>query len=367
MLAGILCLGAGVSSADQPALADPLATDPITADTSVTETVTPADWVWFGDFWSRAERTEAIPNRSDDLERLRARARVGVRRVFADVEFGAGLEAALGSDGDRGNRANNDNERSDDLNLDEIYLRWQFAEAAHLLLGKTSFPIRLTPMLWDDDLRPLGVSASSTFALTDDQRLSLVGGYFAGDLLYGDQSRIGAAQIGWQFRETGDFGGDVALAYLDFSDLQTLVDQGLGRTNLRSQGHLLSDYQLLDVQLGAHLRLGDWPLAVRGDWVQNLGAAANDQGGRFSAILGDSRQAYGWEFGLAIQRIQRDAVLAAFNSDDWWFHSFAQGHMPWIAYGIDEHWRLRLALFDEQRDGITHDTKRWALDLNARW
>ena len=367
MLAGILWLGVGVLSADEPVVADSLDSDPITADASVAETVTPSDWVLFGDFWSRAERTDAIPNRSDDLERLRARARVGVRRVFADVEFGAGLEAALGSDGDRGNRANNDNERSDDVNLDEFYLRWQISDEAHLLLGKTAFPIALTPLVWDDDLRPVGVSASRSFPMGDSHRLSLVGGYFAGDHLYGDQSRIAAAQIGWQFHETSNFGGDVALAYLDFSDLQTLVDQGFGRTNLRTQGRLVSDYELLDLQLGLHWRVHDWPLAVRGDWVHNLGAKANDQGGRFSAVLGDSRRARNWELGLAIQRIQRDAVLAAFNSDDWWFHSFAQGHMPWIAYGVDAHWRLRLALFDEQRDGIAHDTQRWALDLNARW
>jgi len=33
-----------------------------------------------------------------------------------------------------------------------------------------------------------------------------------------------------------------------------------------------------------------------------------------------------------VQRIQRDAAMAAFNSDDWWFHSFMHGYMPWIGY-----------------------------------
>jgi hypothetical protein len=59
--------------------------------------------------------------------------------------------------------------------------------------------------------------------------------------------------------------------------------------------------------------------------------------------------------------------MAAFNADDWWFHSSARGHMPWFGYGIDDTWNLRLAGFREQRDGLDQHTERVLLDLRADW
>ena len=44
------------------------------------------------------------------------------------------------------------------------------------------------------------------------------------------------------------------------------------------------------------------------------------------------------------QRIQRDAVLAAFNSDEWWFHSAMHGQLAWIGCGSYD-WNLRLSGF----------------------
>jgi hypothetical protein len=109
------------------------------------------------------------------------------------------------------------------------------------------------------------------------------------------------------------------------------------------------------------------PLEARLDLVRNLGADDQRNGARFSIVLGDSRQPHGWEFGIADQRIQRDAVMAGFNSDDWWFHSWARGVSPWIAYGFNATWSSRLAAFHERRDEISGYTDRVLLDVYARW
>ncbi len=341
-----------------------LAQDPLVG---LDEQPAASGWVTHADVLLRAERTESIPGRADDLERFRFRGRFGLRREFDRLEFGATLEGAVGSDRNQDNRANNDNERSDSVNLDELYLRWRAGENTTLLAGKTVFPIALTPLVWDDDLRPIGLSASHAIPVGDFSRLNLVGGYFAGDHLYDDDSRIAALQLGWFWNEGMDFSGDAQLAWLDFSDLQTLVDRGLGRTNRRVAGVLVSDYQLLDLQVGIQARVNDALWRARVDLVRNTGANENSDGARFSAIYGDSRQAGGLEIGFAIQRFQRDAVLAAFSSDDWWFHSFARGVMPWVAYGFNDHWRLQLSGFRETRDGIADPTDRLLLDLRGTW
>ena len=98
--------------------------------------------------------------------------------------------------------------------------------------------------------------------------------------------------------------------------------------------------------------------------ARELSAAGRDI---ISLSAGDHRQPGGLEFGLAVERIQREAVLAAFNSDDWWFHSNMRGQLAWIAYGIDRTWSLRLSGFRELRDGLSEHTHRIRFDVNAGW
>jgi len=340
------------------------ATDPILDGELDTPT---RHWSAFGDLLLRAEQTTDIPARSDDLERLRSRLRFGTHGGFGDFELGAALEAALGSDSNRNNRRNLDNERSDDVNLDQFYLGYRIGEDSQLRFGKAPLPLALTPMLWDADLRPVGVSVAHSLVIGSWQRLSAVAGYFAGDHRYGDDSRLQAAQLGWHWHEGGTLALDAALAWIDFSDLGDLVIAGLARTNRRGGERFLHRFELLDAQLGVNARIHDWPLQARVDWVRNTAAPDQDQGVRISFGVGDSRRAGGFELAGAYQRIERDAVLAAFNDDDWWFHSFARGSTASLGYGLDAHWRLRLALFDERRDGVGERTRRILLELRSDW
>lgn len=331
--------------------------------------VTP--WNWFGDVLFRYDRTRDIPRLVDpSFERGFARGRFGVTYdPIPQLEFGAAVKLAAASNSNAQDRSYNVNERSNDIALDQFFVRWLAGDKASLLAGKAALPLQLSPMVWDQDLRPIGASAALAFATGEFDRLQLTAGYFAGDLPYGDNSRIGAVQAAWHWHEGAPFNGSVLLSYLDFSDLQQLVLQGLSRTNRRVAGttRLVSDYRLLDVQFVGRARLADMPLETRLDLVRNLGADDQRDGARFSIVLGDSRQPHGWEFGLADQRIQRDAAMAAFNADDWWFHSWARGVMPWIAYGFDATWSARLAGFHERRDGVAESTDRVLLDIYARW
>jgi hypothetical protein len=326
-------------------------------------------WSWFGDLLARYDHVEGLAA-GRTVSRWRGRARLGGEFVaMPELSFGAAIELAQGSDDNDFNRINNDNERSDHANVDQLWMRWRPGENTRILVGKAAFPLELSPLTWDADLRPAGVSIDQSFALGDYSRLQLVAGGFAAQHLYDDDTRIAAAQLAWRWREGAPTNMAVLLSYLDFSDLGQLTRQGLTRTNRRvpANGPLLSDYRLLDLQLVGRTAVGEWPLEARVDVVRNLGADDQRDGARFSLVLGSRFQPGGWEFGYSNQRIQRDAVLAAFNEDDWWFHSFTHGFMPWIGYGIDERWNLRLAAFHEQRNGLPEHTDRILFDVAARW
>lgn len=346
-----------------------------TDDLPGVETANPVEavlpWHWFGDAMLQGNRTEDIPRAVEpSFSDVFARGRFGATfDPIPNLEFGAAIKLAVSSSSNSEDRVRNVNERSNDAALDQFHVRWSVADGASLLLGKASFPLQLSQMLWDPDLRPIGASANVAFAVDEFDRFDVTAGYFAGDLPYGDDSRIGAFQAAYHWREGAQVSGSVALSYLDFSDLQQLVLQGLSRTNQRVAGtsNLVSDYHLLDLQFVGRMQVADMPLELRLDLVRNLGAEDQRDGARGSIVLGESRQRQGWEFGLADQRIQRDAVMAAFNSDDWWFHSWARGMMAWVAYGFNPTWSARLAAFHERRDGVSEYTDRVLLDLYAHW
>ncbi|MBL0163574.1 MAG: putative porin [Xanthomonadales bacterium] len=320
------------------------------------------------DLWLNQDHVSGLPNNRDNLNRSRGRLRFGMSGVFGtNWDFTATARIAQGSDDNLDNRRNNDNERSDGIGVDQVLLRWHTSEMASLQFGKAPLPLDLSPMLWDPDLRPAGIAYEHSFAMGDIDRLHLVAGYFAGQHLYGDNSRIATAQVAWRWRDGAPTRASATLSWLGFSDLGELAHQGLGRTNALANGAYVSDYRLLDMQLAAHTDWGNWPIDLQLDVVRNLGADFARDGARLSLSAGDHRQPGGVQFGVAIERIQREAVLAAFNSDDWWFHSNMHGQLAWIAYGIDRTWNLRLSGFRELRDGLDQPTHRLRLDLNADW
>ena len=339
----------------------------------------PSAWRPFYEVLLRGDRVTGLPGGREDLERVRSRARAGIRwHPGGDDAWRVGLavEGAIGTGANKRSLVNNDVEDVDGAGLDELWVRrtfgWGDAGEGHLLVGKTRMPLELTPMLWDDDLRPTGISFVAAGAAGDFSRWSLVAGLFEPDPLGVDGERVGALQLGWERPVFGDGTLGVRLAHLAWSGLGEYAAAGLGRGNTLVPRPLryVFDYRQIDAQVFLRSRWRGRSLEARLDRVHNLDAAADDDGTRASLVYGDRFDPGqpGWELGWAWQRIQRDAVVAAVTADDWWFHTAARGHMPWVGYGFEGGiWSMRLAGFFETRDGLHERTRRVLLDVEARW
>lgn len=339
--------------------------DPFDPVTEETETSTLRSYV---DLQLRGDHVTGLPGGRDDLDRGRSRLRFGLDWWLGErVELGAGLRLAAGSDSNRDNRRNNDNERSNGIGLDRLVLNWRLGEHGRLSLGKDAYGLELSPLLWDPDLRPAGIGYEHAVPIGDFDRVLLRAGWHAGQHLYGDRSRIAAGQVAWRLREGDVRSTSLLLSLLDFRGLDRQVGQGLTRTNRVVGGRLVSDYRILDLQFVAGTQWAGRPLRAGLDLARNLGADDLRNAARFDLRLGDSAEPGAWELGYAVQRIQRDAVPAAFNDDDWWFPTAVRGHSLWAGYALSSHWRLRLHGLVETRDGLDHSTRRLLFDVLARW
>jgi signal transduction histidine kinase len=322
-------------------------------------------WWPTADLRLRGDFVRDLPAGRADFERVRASLRLGIAAAPTPwMEFGIVGKGALGSDNNRDNPINFDNERSDSVAVDAAYVKLARGSGGSLSAGKMELPLWLTALVWDDDLRPIGVAAGYRLDVRTYDVVRLTGGWFAADHLYGDGSHFAGLQAGWLWRPGAPRNGEVLVGFLRFDALDELPAR-LFRTNRLRANQLASDYRLLDAQVAIRIPIGRTAAALRADVVRNLGADSDRDGLRAIAVVGDAGRARSIEVAYAYQRIERDAVLAAMNGDDWWFHSRSRGHMLRAAIGVTSRIVVRVSSFLERRDDLARDTRRLLAELHA--
>ena len=227
------------------------------------------------------------------------------------------------------------------LNIDRAFIEYTPNGFKPLTLtgGKFPIPWYRTEMTFDNDLNPEGFSQVLSFDIHNPvfTRLKFVGfqlpfhetGSFDDSFLYGSQ-----VQSYWKLGERVNFA-----AYAAFYDWHQadpvraaqVADSlsGSSNTNTTAPGNrFASKFGLLDLigRLDINTGLSRWPLMLQIDFVNNTRACANvslttcnpkDRSGWWAeAQLGRTREPHDINLGYTFIRIEREAVLAAFNFSD---------------------------------------------------
>lgn len=319
----------------------------------------------FGAIQLRADFVRDLPRPVEsNFERGLARGIIGIIWEPTEVvEVGAAVKANLNTDSNDESRFNLDNERADDFSLDELYVNFRPFENTELLLGQTRMPLELGPMVWDQDLRPQGVTLKQRLEIGEFSSFELIGGKYLGNHEYGDESRILGLQGALHVLEGAPLSFDLFVSYLDFDNLDEAARNGLRRTNRPGPNGLLNDFDILDFQLGLNYNKLAFPISLKLDLLTNLTAGDENDAARADIILGNSFRQKGFELGYAYERIQRDAIVAAFSDDNWWFASWLRGSSVWFGYGFNDSMRIKVAGFFERRDDQDDYNKRVLVDL----
>jgi len=282
-----------------------------------------------GDSLARYEWTRKIPTSGGlvDEDRYRVQLRPRLEAVIGFLELGVGGEFNYSEDeNDEPPEGQpllivRDNYRSRDARFD-LYYGTLNAGPIVATGGRFVMPLPLSEMIWDRDLRPQGGALALQFE-EGSGRFALHGIYATGSHVFADDSEMfgGSVELELQSGQTGEL--QLGGSYLEFRDLDAL-DPFLRRQNTTLAGVFLHEYKVIDVRARIVSR-GQFPIELVADYCWNRALEENNKGLWLAAALGElgvSRARLEYTY----SKIDRNAVVAAFNTDDFFWGTGWEGH-----------------------------------------
>jgi hypothetical protein len=308
-----------------------------------------------------------------NIYRWRTEVRPEVDWIASDrFRLGVRLVGNLGSDSNSTNAARFDNYRSNGVALDRAYLE---ARPGSFLLagGQFQMPMRSTEMLWDHDLQVIGGAAAWRLPTGAASSVTLRGGYFYGPQRQHDDSHIFAAQAAWEIGDPARIAVDGAESYWRLTHLDRLAGHYLRQNSPGGYAPIPGytgssyryDFRLIDslarVQVGGGWR---FPLALAVDWVHNFGASTAYADAVEAALrIGKEGVPGDVQIFDVYQYVDRDALVGAYNTDDWWFHTWYTGHRVGLSVTVLPQIALRPSVVFQRRQDREHYLNRYLLDL----
>jgi hypothetical protein len=271
-----------------------------------------------------------------DIERGRFEVRPEVAFEPSDrIKVAVRALGNLGTDDNRENARNFDNYRSDGATVDRWYVEAR-PGAWTILAGQFGVPLVSSEMLWDKDVQTPGASVSRQIS-TGSSTLTLTGAGFYGPQREGDRSKIFAGQAVWRSGDANRFAVEAAGSYWDF-DLDDLkshyVRQNVPEPYAGGQ-RFESGFRLADLLVRFRFLALALPVTVSVDGIHNFEAASDARDAFEGAIaIGSVGTPGTWRAFYMYQYVERDAVVGAYNTDDWWFHSRYRGHRTGVAVTV---------------------------------
>lgn len=287
------------------------------------------------DFLARYDSISHLRVRPD-IERGRFELRPELGFAVSD-RFRVAVRAVgnLGTDENTDNPRNFDNYRSKGLTLDRWYLEAKPGPVT-ILAGRFGMPLVSSEMLWDRDIQTPGAAAAWDIPVGPSHFTVAAAGFVAAQR-EGDRARIIAGQGVWRWGDTARLALEAAAAYwhYDFRDLHRHYLRQNYVKFVNGIPEYLSQYHLADLLVRARFPIGPVPATITLDGIHNFGSPT-DETNAFEATLALGRLgAPGqWRFFYTFQHVERDALPGAYNTDDWWFHTWARGHRIGLAVTI---------------------------------
>ena len=355
-------------------------------------------------------RALSLLNTSEDRERLRVRARIGLTATI-DEHWSAGVRLTTGSATEpvSSNQTLGTYNNRYTVLIDRAYVRYRHRDQFSVSAGRIGNPWFGTNLLWANDLSFDGVALQWTPKLTSDIRgfatlaalpvqeveLSsadkwLFGGQLGATLAPSPRS-IGA-RVGVGYYHYANLLGKVSApgSSARESTAPAFAQKGNSYYNISSDVlrpllGLAAEYHLLNVTGQVDLpSIAGKRLVATGDFVRNLGfnrrevsqRVGVDVDGQVNAYhlqlaLGDTevKALHEWQVSAAYKRIERDALLDAYTDSDFRLGGTdARGYILGASYGVAKNTAVAFRYFSgDSISGPPLSIDVFQLDLSLKF
>ena len=303
------------------------------------------------------------------IERLRLEVRPELDLELSD-RFKIGVRAVgdLGTDHTEDNARNFDNYRSRGAAIERYYVEakpGQFVVRA----GAFGMPLVASEMLWDRDIQTPGAAVAWEVPTGAASTLTIAGAGFYGPQREGDQTRIGVGQLVFRSGDPSRLAIEAAGSYWHFQpdDLKPVYFRQNYTEISGGQRVLVSRFHIVDAFARLRFSVGKVPVSVGVDGIVNLGVRdeANHDKSAFegTASVGRLGNPGDWRVFYIFQYVERDAVLGAYNTDDWWFHSWHRGSRVGLGYTILPQVFVQTTVVFQKRLDLRTTLNRVVVDL----
>jgi hypothetical protein len=287
---------------------------------------------FYGDLRVRYEGF--LQDETEPRHRGRFRLRFGVRTPIAEgLDFNLRLASGDAADVTSTNQSLTDFLNRKPINIDQLSIAFtpQRAKALTVAAGKFAYPVTRTQMVWDDDVNWEGAyeqvswtAAPMTFRLVAVQSPINEVGAGPDAFMFGQYGQAG-------FR-VGGHAVQLSIADYAFQNPDQIAVALDARTAIRTQqsnairrnaaGRVIgyaSGFNLVDVigQVTFNTGRSQYPLVALADYVKNTRAIDDEDTGLWLAgTYGRAAAVNTYSVGYTFARVERDAVVTAYNFSD---------------------------------------------------
>lgn len=297
----------------------------------------------------------------DDRERSRVRARIALKaRPTDNTEVAIGL-ASGGDDPVSTNQSLGGGASTKDVRLDLAYFAWQAKPGLILSGGKTKNPY-FKPggngLVWDGDLRLEGL----TLAYASENMFINSGLHFLESDTRRSNSRIAYGfQTGYKGKvKVGRLTAGISYFKLGAEGRAAWFDNDyFGNTVICFGGDCIYSNDFEEIELFAELKttMGEQPLTLFADYVQNEDASDYDTAWAVGLKYGKAINPRTWEFSYIYQDVEADSIFGLWNDSDFGGgDTDSKGHILKGAWAPNKKWKV----------GFTYFINEIGVDLDGR-
>jgi hypothetical protein len=277
--------------------------------------------------WTRDIFVTATQLRNDDRQRvqLRPRLEIGLGPVLLGVggEFNWSSDDNVAAAGSQALIRDNYDSRS--ARVDLAFADVKPVSWLRLRGGRFVMPVPFTEMIWDKDLRAQG--GALRLGVEDKGSLKSLGVtalWSRGSHVFDDADTTlftAAGEVEVALAEEARL--QIVGAWLDYTKIRTMAPN-IRRQNTRAAGQFVFDYKVVDAILRLRFT-GPAPVQLVGDFCLNTDVDQDRDGLWLAATLG-SLQKTGLRLEYVFATVDKDATLAAYPTDDFFWETGWLGH-----------------------------------------